>query len=124
MDIYKLRKHKYAQCGMFEDTFFAGKHGWLMEWGFVSYSTKVIMVRGSRVIFTGYYSCTTSRQLSWWLKEYGSRLKGLDKKTLDIMDRKHLAYDYKTGELTPLTDYEWRECKGIRRAAFNYGYGG
>lgn len=124
MDIYRLRNHKYAQCGMFQDLFLAGKQGWMMEWGFVSYFTKVIMVRGSRVIFTGCYSRTTSRQLSWWLEEYGDRLKGLDKKTLDIMDREHLAYDYKTGELTPLTDYELRDCKAIRRAAFNYGYDG
>lgn len=69
------------------------------------------------------HSRTTSRQLSWWLEEYGDRLKGLDKKTLDVMDREHLAYNYKTGELTPLTDYEWCERKDIRRAAFNYGYG-
>lgn len=73
-------------------------------------------------MFTGYYSRTTSKQLSWWLAEYGERLKGLDKKTLDIMD-KGLAYDFETGELTPLTDDEWRERKEIRRAAFNYGYG-
>ena len=89
----------------------------------MAYSTRVITVRGSRVMFTGYYSRTTSRQLSWWLEEFGDRRKGLDKKTLDIMDREHLAYDFETGELTPLTDYEWRERKEIRRAAFNYGYG-
>lgn len=123
MDIYKLSKHKYAQCGMFQDTFLAGRDGWLVEWGFVSYSTKVIIVRGSRVIFTGHYSQTTSKQLSWWLEQFGDRLKGLDKKTLDIMDKKHFAYDFKTGELSPLTEYEERERTGIRKAAFNYSYG-
>lgn len=123
MDVFKLRNHKYAQCGMFQDAFLAGRDGWLNEWGFLSYFTKVLIIRGSRVIFTGYYSRTTSRQLSWWLEEYGDRLKGLNRKTLDIMDRKHFAYDFKTGELTPMTDYEERERMGIRKAAFNYGYG-
>ncbi len=123
MEIMRLRNHKYAQCAYYHTMYLAGRDGWGHEWGFMSYSTRVIIVRGSRVMFTGYYSRTTSRQLSWWLAEYGERLKGLDKKTLDIMDREHLAYDFETGELTPLTDYEWRERKEIRRAAFNYGYG-
>lgn len=123
MEIMRLRNHKYAQCAYYHTMYLAGRDGWGHEWGFMSYSTRVIIVRGSRVMFTGYYSHTTSRQLSWWLAEYGERLKGLDKKTLDIMGREHLAYDFETGELTPLTDYEWRERKEIRRAACNYGYG-
>lgn len=123
MEIMRLRNHKYAQCAYYHTMYLAGRDGWGHEWGFMSYSTRVIIVRGSRVMFTGYYSRTTSRQLSWWLQEYGDRLKGLDKTTLDIMDCKHMAYDFETGELTPLTDYEWRERKEIRKAAFNYGYG-
>ena len=117
MDTMKLREHKYAQYAYYHTMYLAGKEGWGSEWGFLSYTTRVIIVRGSRVVFTGHYSRTTSKQLSWWLAEYGERLKGLDKKTLNIMDREHLAYNFKTGELTPLTDYEWRERKEIRRAA-------
>lgn len=123
MDIIKLREHKYAQCAYYHTMYLAGKEGGKHEWGFMSYSTRVLIVRGSRVVFTGYYSPTTSKQLAWWLAEYGERLKGLNKKTLDIMDSDHLAYDFKTGELTPLTDFEWRERKEIRRAAFNHDYG-
>lgn len=55
------------------------------------------IVRGSRVMFTGYYSRTTSKQMTRWLEEFG--------------------------ELTPLTDYEERERKEVRRSAFHYGYG-
>lgn len=123
MDVMKLREHKYAQCAYYHTMYLAGKEGWKHEWGFLSYATRVIIVRGSRVIFTGFYSRTTSKQLSWWLAEYGDRLKGLTRNTLRIMDTEHMAYDFETGELTPLTDYEWRERKEIRRAAFNYGYG-
>lgn len=123
MEIMKLHAHKYANCGYYHTMYLAGKDGWNHEWGFISYSTRVIIVRGSRVVFTGYYSRTTSKQLSWWLAEYGDRLKGLTRETLKIMDEEHMAYDFETGELTPLTDYEWRERKEVRRAAFNYGYG-
>ena len=94
-----------------------------IEWGFLSYNTKIIIIRGSRVIFTGYYSRTTSKQMSWWLEEYGDNLKGLTKKTLKIMARDNLAYDDITGELMPLTKEEEREIREIRRKAFNYGYG-
>lgn len=123
MKLMKLKNHRYAQCHYYHTMYLAGEQGWGHEWGFLSYTTRVIIVRGSRVVFTGYYSHTTSKQLSWWLAEYGERLKGLDKKTLDIMGREHLAYDFETGELTPLTEDEWRERKEIRRAASNYGYG-
>lgn len=124
MELKKLSEHKYAKCAMYKQYVLlnGGKFSGL-EWGVLSYWTKVIIVRGSRVMFTGYYSKTTSRQLTWGLAEYGGKLKGLTKTTLDIMDREHLAYDYKTGELTPLTDYEWRERKDIRRAAFSGSYG-
>lgn len=123
MEIMKLRKHKYAQCAYYHTMYLAGKEGWGHEWGFMSYSTRVIIVRGTRVTFTGYYSRTTSKQLTWWLAEYGDRIKGLSKDTLDIMDSEHMTYDYATGELTPMTDYEERERKEVRRAAFHYGYG-
>nr|DAE20543.1 MAG TPA: hypothetical protein [Caudovirales sp. ctSH72] len=124
MEIKKLIKHKYAQCGAYKDYVlinggdFDGR-----EWGFLSYSTKVIIVRGSRVIFTGYYSRTTSKQMGWWLDEYGYNIKGLGKDTLKIMAEKGLAYDTVTGELTPLTHDELREIRHERDAAFNYGYG-
>ena len=124
MELKRLENHKYAQCGVYKDYVlingldFDGR-----EWGFLSYSTKVIIVRGSRVVFTGYYSQTTSRQMTWWLDEYGDNLKGVTKETLAIMARDGLAYDTVTGELTPLTHDEVREIKEIRKAAFNYGYG-
>ena len=94
-----------------------------MEYGFISYSTKVIIRRGSRIIYTGKYSVTTSKQVGWYLKEHENDLNGLNKKTLEIMDKGRYAYDDITGELTPLTHDELREIKEIRKAAFNYGYG-
>lgn len=122
MDIYKLREHKYAKCGFYRKyPLISGKV--YIEWGMLSYYTRVIIVRGSRVIFTGKYSRTTTKQMTWWLAEYGDRLKGLNKKTLEIMARENLAYDTITGELEPLTHDELREIKEIRRKAFNYGYG-
>lgn len=121
MEISKLGKHKYAQCAFYREYPFISKM--YIEWGFMSYSTKVIIVRGSRVIFTGYYSRTTTKQMSWWLDEYGDSLKGLTRDTLKIMARDGLAYDTITGELTPLTHDELREIREIRRKAFNYGYG-
>lgn len=61
MDTMKLREYKYAQCVYYHITYSAGKEGWEYEWEFLSYTTCVIIVRGSRVVFTGYYSRTTSR---------------------------------------------------------------
>lgn len=123
MELMKLKNHRYAQCRYYHTMYLAGKQGWGHEWGFMSYSTRVIIVRGSRVMFTGYYSRTTSKQMTWWLEEFGDRLKGLTRDTLKIMDEEGMAYDYETGELTPLTDYEERERKEVRRSAFHYGYG-
>lgn len=123
MELMKLKNHRYAQCHYYHTMYLAGKQGWGHEWGFMSYSTRVIIVRGSRVMFTGYYSHTTSKQMTWWLEEFGDRLKGLTRDTLKIMDEEGMAYDYETGELTPLTDYEERERKEVRRSAFHYGYG-
>ena len=123
MEIRKLLSHKYANCGFYTDAYLAHKIGWCMEYGFMSYTTKVIIMRGSRIIYTGKYSPTTSRQLTWWLAEQSDNIKGLTKKTLEIMDKERLAYNYITGELEPLTHDEMREIKEIRRKAFNYGYG-
>ena len=123
MELIKLRDHRYAQCRYYHTMYLAGKEGWGHEWGFMSYSTRVIIVRGTRVMFTGYYSRTTSKQMTWWMEEFGDRLKGLTRETLKIMDDEHMAYDFETGELTPLTDYEERERKEVRRSAFHYGYG-
>lgn len=64
MEIRKLIEHKYANCGSYMDSYLAHGIGWCMEYGFVSYSTKVIMRRGARIIYTGKYSVTTSKQLS------------------------------------------------------------
>lgn len=75
------------------------------------------------MIFTGYYSRTTSKQMTWFLNEYGDNIKGLTSETLKIMNRDGLAYDFVTGELTPLTGDEFREIPGERARAFNYGYG-
>lgn len=123
MDIRKLVSHKYANCGFYTDAYLAHKIGWCMEYGFLSYETKVVIMRGSRIIYTGRYSRTTSKQLSWFLNEYANVLKGLTRATLDIMERESLAYDTITGELEPLTHDELREIKEIRRKTFNYGYG-
>lgn len=124
MEIRKLVNHKYAQCGMYKTyTLINGGNFDGMEWGFISYTTRVIIVRGSRVVFSGYYSTTTSKQMTWWLAEYGSKIKGLTRDTLKIMAKKGLAYDFETGELAPLTHDELKEIKETRNAAFNYGYG-
>ena len=123
MEIRKLVSHKYANCGVYTDAYLAHKIGWCMEYGFISYFTKVIIRRGSRIIYTGKYSVTTSKQVGWYLKEHENDLNGLNKKTLEIMARENLAYDDITGELEPLTHDELREIKEIRRKAFNYGYG-
>ena len=118
-----LLKHPYAKCGLYMDSYMVHKVGYCVEYGFRSYNTKIIIERGSRVIYTGKYSPTTSRQLTWWLAEQSDNIKGLTKKTLEIMDKEKLAYNYITGELEPLTHDELREIKEIRRKAFNYGYG-
>ena len=123
MEIRKLLSHKYAKCGVYMDAFLAHGYGWSMEYGFISYSTKIIIRRGARIIYTGKYSRTTSKQLSWYLKEHEKDLNGLTKTTLDIMDKERCAYNDVTGELEPLTHDELREIKEIRRRAFNYGYG-
>lgn len=123
MEIRKLINHRYANCGVYMDAYLAHKIGWCMEYGFMSYSTKVIIRRGSRIIFTGYYSRTTSKQMGWYLKEFADTLNGLNADTLKIMDKERYAYDDITGELMPLTEREEREIREIRRKAFNYGYG-
>ena len=123
MEIRKLINHRYANCGVYMDAYLAHKIGWCMEYGFMSYSTKVIIRRGSRIIFTGYYSRTTSKQMGWYLKEFADTLNGLNADTLKIMDKGRYAYDDITGELMPLTEREEREIREIRRKAFNYGYG-
>lgn len=119
-----LLKHPYAQCGLYMDSYMAHKVGYCVEYGFRSYNTKIIIERGSRIIYTGKYSRTTSRQVTWFLDEKLSTVKGLTADTLKIMDRDRLAYDSITGELTPLTKEEEMEIKEIRRKANNYGYGG
>ena len=123
MDIWKLANHKYAQCGMYKKYALINGGNDGREWGFISYTTRVIIVRGSRVVFTGYYSRTTSKQMTWFLSEYSDKLKGLEKDTLKLMAEKGLAYDFDTGELTPLTHDELREIRHERDVAFNYGYG-
>ena len=123
MRIRKLSEHKYANCGYYVDSVYAGKWGYISEEGMLSYDTKVIIIRGDRVIYTGKYSVTTSKQQAWWLKEFGELVKGITKKTLELMYKEHLAYDRNTGELISLTKEEEREIAEIRRAAFHYGYG-
>ena len=119
----KLSEHRYANCAYFVDTLFTKEWGYKTEEGMLSYHTKVIIIRGDRVIYTGKYSVTTSKQQTWWLKEFGELVKGVNKKTLELMFNQHMAYDRKTGELMPLTKEEEREIAEIRHAAFNYGYG-
>lgn len=119
----KLSEHRYANCAYFVDTSFTKEGGYITEEGMLSYNTKVIIIRGDRVIYTGKYSVTTSKQQTWWLAEYGKLVKGVTKKTLELMYKNHLAYNRKTGELTPLNHEEEREIAEIRHAAFHYGYG-
>lgn len=123
MRIRKLNEHKYAKCGYYVDSVYTGKYGYISEEGMLSYDTKVIIICGDRVIYTGKYSVTTSKQQTWWLKEFGELVKGINKKTLELMYNQHMAYDRKTGELMPLTKEEEREIAGIRHAAFRYDYG-
>lgn len=123
MEIYRFREHKYANCGAYSDVYLKPRAGWCQEYGFISYSTKVIIHRGARIIFTGYYSRTTTKQMRWYLKKFENVLHGLNADTLKIMARNNLAYNDCTGELEPLTDRELKEIKEIRKAAFHYGYG-
>lgn len=124
MEIKKLNEHRYAQCGAYKRyVLLNGGNFDGIEWGFISYSTRVIIVRGSRVIFSGYYSRTTSKQMTWFLREYGDKLKGLTHDTLKSMNRNGFAYDFVTGELSELTHDELIEIKRERNMAFNYGYG-
>lgn len=123
MRIRKLTNHRYANVGYYVDSVYTGKYGYITEEGMLSYDTKVIIIRGDRVIYTGKYSVTTSKQQTWWLAEFGALVKGVNKKTLELMFNAHLAYNRKTGELTPLTKEEEREIAEIRHAAFRYSYG-
>ena len=119
----KLSEHRYANCAYYVDTSFTKEWGYETEEGMLSYDTKVIIIRGDRVIYTGKYSVTTSKQQTWWLAEFGKLVKGVNKKTLALMYKNHLAYNRETGELTPLTKAEEREIAEIRHAAFCAGYG-
>lgn len=123
MRIRKLTNHRYANVGYYVDSVYTGKYGYITEEGMLSYDTKVIIIRDDRVIYTGKYSVTTSKQQTWWLAEFGALVKGVNKKTLELMFNEHLAYNRKTGELTPLTKEEEREIAEIRHAAFRYSYG-
>lgn len=124
MRIRKLENHRYANVGYYVESVYPGKYGYITEEGMLSYDTKVIIIRGDRVIYTGKYSVTTSKQQTWWLAEFGELVKGVNKKTLELMFNEHLAYNRETGELTPLTKEEEREIAEIRHAAFRYSYGG
>ena len=117
----KLAKHKYAQCAHYIDG---------DEYGFMSYTTKVIIIRGDRIIYTGPYSCTTSRQVNWFLQEYREEMLKDNQPFLTWDDLKEayensMAIDTSMGFISfkPLTDKEKDEIKSIRRKAFNYGYG-
>lgn len=115
----KLSGHRYANCAYFVDTFFTKECGYKTEEGLLSYHTKVIIIRGDRVIYTGKYSVTTSKHQMWWLKEFGELIKGVNKKTLELMYNQHMEYDRKTGELMPLTKEEEREIAEIRHHSFH-----
>lgn len=118
MEYTPLKYHPYAQCGTYD---YQAPFPWRMnERGFLSYKTRIIIIRGSRVIFTGYYSRTTSRQVTWYLNEANN---GLTHKILDHMCKHNLAYNLKTQEFEALTEEELSEIKGIRKAAFKWGYG-
>lgn len=116
MEIAKLKNHRYAQCGKFYDVSLDGTH----EKGLISYETKVIIKRGSRVLYTGTYSRTTSRQVSWYLMEDRD---GLTWDILKKMEKDAMAFNLSTREFEPLTDKEKNEIRRIRQAAFRWGYG-
>ena len=123
MKITKLSEHKYANCGYYQDAYFDKHHGYLEERGMVSYTTRVIIIRNCRVLYTGDYSRTTSKQVAWWLEEYGWQVHKLTLKNLKELYNKGMAYNLRTNAIEPLTDDEKREIKEIRRKAFYYGYG-
>ena len=116
MEIARLKNHPYIQGGIFYDVLLDGTH----EKGFISYETKVIIKRGTRVIYTGSYSRTTSRQVSWYLMEDRD---GLTWDILKKMEKDDMAFNLSTREFEPLTDKEKAEIKRIRQAAFRWGYG-
>ena len=116
----KLSEHRYAKVAYYVESVYTDKGKYIEEEGMLSYSTKVIIIRGDRVIYTGKYSMTTSRQQTWWLKEFG---KLVNHAPLALMYKEHMAYDRKTGELMPLTKEEEREIAEIRYEASHDGYG-
>ncbi len=122
-----LSMHKAAKVKRYFDNYVTwdkeGHYHLKDEWGMLSYDTKVIIIRGARVLFTGTYSRTTSRQLTWFLEEFDFLLPTLSKAVLDIMEKDDMAFNLIENAFDPLTEEEKREIKNIRKAAFNYGYG-
>ena len=82
MTIRKLRDHAYAQCAVYIDD----QDNATM----VSYYTPVILVKrenGKRYVkCTGTYSATTSRHISWFLREYEPDLCYYDMKRIVNQD--------------------------------------
>lgn len=122
-----LSMHKAAKVKRYFDNYVTwdkeGHYHLKDEWGMLSYDTKVIIIRGNRVLFTGSYSRTTSRQVTWFLEEFDFLLPTLSKAVLARMEKDDMAFNLKTNTLEPLTEEEKKEIKHIRQAAFNYGYG-
>lgn len=103
MEIRKLKKHPYAQAGVYLDPITG-------EWGLLSYTTKVIIIRDKRMIPTGTYSNTTARHIAWFLAERFPCFTYQDIKSLIITES---AWDLDKGPC-PLTQEEKMEIKRIR----------
>lgn len=109
MEFKTLQGHKQAQAWAYRND-----RG---EWGLMSYNTKIIIVKGSRVLATGTYSRTTIKHIGWFLREYLPDLSYQDIKTL-IM--KNQAWNFDKGP-EPLTDEEKRIIKQERKTVSYIG---
>lgn len=118
----QLYKHPDANCAYYKDIYTVHENDYYtecgIECGFMSYNTKIIIIRDSRIIYTGKYSTKTSQHVTWFLQEKGEKIYGLNNEKLKIMNKKRLAYNYITGVFDPLTPKEEKEIKEIRYNTF------
>ena len=86
-EIHRLKNHQFAQCYVIESEYSDGSKARtfisdrtpVIE---VHYSTKLYPTTGSEVKFTGTYSVTTARQITWYMREYLPDLSLADMKKI------------------------------------------